>query len=106
MWLQPSFCTLCSLTPYASLNFATKGKKKPLNGVKSGDEGWDFRRNEVQMQGVSKDSTHLFSSLRLVRYRLDELIERGALVQPDEISYIRRMIERVEEEHGPPQSIE
>lgn len=57
------------------------------------------------MQGVSKDSTVLFSSLDLVRKRLDELIERGALVQPDELEVIRRMIERTKEDHGTPQSI-
>lgn len=58
------------------------------------------------MQGVSKDSAPVFGSLRIVRKRLDELIHRGALVQPDELVYLRSMIERVEYEHGTPQSID
>ena len=38
------------------------------------------------MQGVSLDSTYLVFELRLVRHRLQQLIEGGAMALPEDLS--------------------
>lgn len=52
------------------------------------------------MQGVSIDSSHLLHVTRIVRERLDELIERGSLIQPQELHYLRQYVHRSEVHYG------
>lgn len=44
------------------------------------------------MQGVSLDSTYLVFELRLVRHRLQQLIEGGAMALPEDLEPVFRLV--------------
>lgn len=52
------------------------------------------------MQGISFDASSIVPDISLVRQRLDELIARGALLQPADLYQVRDLVRHLEYRYG------